>query len=122
MKNMSKKEFLEKVFDYSTKNEWEFQSELPILIDFYDEACPPCKAIEPILENASIEYSGRVDFYKVDIKKEEELAKELGIKYMPTLVLCPTNDKPVVMQGVPTKQNLFTAIDKELLGQNESNV
>jgi thioredoxin len=121
MKNMTKKEFLEKVFDYSTKNKWTFQSELPIVIDFYDEACPPCKAIEPILENASKKYSKRVDFYKVDIKKEEELAKELGINYVPTLVLCPTNDKPAVMQGVPDKEKLGEAIDKELLGYKQTN-
>jgi thioredoxin-like negative regulator of GroEL len=114
---MTRDDFLNKVCNYVASQEWKFLGETPCLIDFYDDACPPCKAVEPILEGLLKEFGDRVDFFKVDTRKEEELSRELGIKYMPTLVLCPIDNKPIVLQGVPTREKLAESIEKELLGK-----
>jgi thioredoxin-like negative regulator of GroEL len=115
MISINRADFLNRVFNFEEKEEWEFSGKIPCIIDFYDDSCPPCKAIEPLLNDLSQEYDGRVDFLKVDIKKEEKLARELGVTNLPTLVLCPIGDRPVVMQGVPTREKLSEAIEKELL-------
>ena len=111
----TRKEFLEKVFDYEQYKEWKYQSDKPCVIDFYSDSCPPCHAVSPIVEKLAGEYNGTVIFYKVDTDIEKDLMMELGIKNLPTLVFCPLNDKPVVIQGMATEEKLKSTIEKELL-------
>lgn len=56
------------------------------LIDFWAEWCGPCKMLTPILEELDLEYS-QVDFFKVDADSNTELAKELEISSLPTVIL-----------------------------------
>lgn len=115
MQSLSRDQFLAAVFDYENKQSWDYQGELPCLIEFHDDGCPPCQAVKPIIERLSAEFQGRVLFYRVDTPNEEELAGELGVTHMPTLVLCPLGDKPVVFQGATSESKLRTVIEQELL-------
>lgn len=112
---MTRQDFLDKVFNYEKSSAWTYQGSAPCVIDFHDESCPPCKHLEPILGKLSEEYDGRVIFYKVDIKAEKDLAEEVGIQNLPTLVFCPLDDKPIVMQGAAPREKVVAAIEKELL-------
>lgn len=58
-----------------------------VLIDFGAEWCAPCKAILPILEKISHEYSGKMSIFSVDIDKSPELAARHGVMSVPTLLL-----------------------------------
>jgi len=113
---LTKDNFLNVVFNYEQHNEWKYQGRLPCLIDFHDDSCPPCRALFPVVDELSRSYHDRVLFYKVDITKEPALARELGVKNLPTIVLCPMNDKPVVFAGAAAKDKLRDAIERELLG------
>jgi thioredoxin-like negative regulator of GroEL len=86
------------------------------VIGFHDDACPPCRAILPVIDELSGVYENRVLFYKVDMSSEADLARDMGIKNLPTVVLCPLNDKPVVFAGAAAKDKLRDAIERELLG------
>jgi thioredoxin-like negative regulator of GroEL len=120
MKNLTRENFLNRVFDYEKKQRWQYQGDKPCLIDFYDETCPPCKAIAPVLAELADEFEDRVIFYQVDVTKEEQLAQELGVSNLPTLVLCPLGDKPVVLQGNASREKVREAIERELLSGSES--
>jgi len=39
----------------------------------------PCKALHPILEELSKEYSGKIDIYQIDVDQEQDLAAAFGI-------------------------------------------
>jgi thioredoxin-like negative regulator of GroEL len=121
MELLSKEDFLEKVFDYEKNKEWKYQGDLPCVIDFHDDTCPPCLAVAPILDELEKQYDGTVDFFKVDIRNEKTLAQELGIRNLPTLVFCPMDEKPVVIEGAASKEKLMSAIEKELLKKSISN-
>jgi thioredoxin-like negative regulator of GroEL len=115
MELLSKEGFLEKVFDYENNKQWKYRGENPCVIDLHDDTCPPCLAVAPILEELDTHYDGAVRFYKVDTREERKLAQELGVRNLPTLVFCPMDGKPVVIEGAASKEKLMSVIDTELL-------
>lgn len=121
LKSLSRSQFLEWIFNYEEKPEWQYQGTLPCLVEFHDDACAPCQAIDPVVKKLAEEYEGKVMFYRVDMQQEEQLARELGVQNLPTLVLCPLDDRPVVLQGAASKEKLQLAIDRELLPVSEEN-
>jgi hypothetical protein len=53
-----------------------------------------------ILEEISALYDSRILFYAVDVNTEIEIATELGMRAIPTLVLIPLEGSPGVIAGV----------------------
>lgn len=114
MEHLTKTTFLEKVFDYENNNEWKFAGELPAIIDFYADWCGPCKMVSPILEELSKQYAGKVNVYKVDTEKEQELAAVFGIRSIPSILFIPKEGKPQMAVGALPKNALIEAINSVL--------
>ncbi len=110
MEHLTKETFLKKVFDYENNKEWNFQGDLPCIIDFYADWCQPCKLVAPILEELSQEYAGKINFYKVDTEAEQELAAVFGIRSIPSILFCPKDDKPQMAVGALPKESFKQAI------------
>lgn len=58
---------------------------VPVVIDFYATWCGPCKAFAPSLERLAKEYGERVKVLKVDVDKNEALARAAMIRSVPTI-------------------------------------
>ena len=99
-------------------NDWKFEGKRPAIVDFYATWCGPCKALHPILEELSKEYSGKIDIYQIDVDQEQDLAAAFGIRSIPTLLMIPMNEQPRISQGALPKDQLKKAIDEFLLKQN----
>ncbi|KAF7980696.1 hypothetical protein HWV62_43934 [Athelia sp. TMB] len=56
------------------------------VFDFWATWCGPCRQISPEFEKLSGAHE-HIDFYKVDIDDQPEIAQEVGIKAMPTFKL-----------------------------------
>lgn len=116
--SLNKAEFLKKVYDFEANpNDWKFEGKRPAIVDF-STWCGPCKALHPVLEELSKEYSGKVDIYQIDVDQEKELAAAFGIRSIPTLLLIPMKEEPRITQGALPKDQLKKAIDEFLLKQN----
>jgi thioredoxin 1/putative thioredoxin len=70
------------------------RSELPVLVEFGAEWCGPCKVVAPELEALSKELQGKAKVVTVDIDRSPVLARELGVRSVPTFVVFQ-NGRPV---------------------------
>ncbi|MBN2348567.1 MAG: thiol reductase thioredoxin [Bacteroidales bacterium] len=121
---LTKQDFLAKVMDYeSNPSEWNFRGELPCVIDFYADWCAPCRMTSPILEELAAEYAGKINVYKIDVQKEQELAAVFGIQGIPAFLYCPVEGNPSMSSGIArskeeTKQMFIDQIENVLLKNN----
>lgn len=115
--HLTKKLFLEKVFDYEKNKEWKFEGELPAVVDFWAPWCGPCRIVGPIIDELSEEYKGKVNFYKVNTDEEQELGAVFGIRSIPSLLFIPKDGQPKLAVGALPKESFKSTIDKELLSE-----
>ena len=109
---LSTADFRLKIMDYTVhQTEWVFEGERPAVIDFYTTWCGPCKMMAPIVEETAKAYAGKVDFYKVDIEKEQELAQTFGIQSIPTFLFIPAKGKPTMQMGAMPKETFEKMVD-----------
>lgn len=84
----------------STENEKSKKTEKLVLIDFYATWCGPCKEMAPIVKVMEEKYGDKLEFRKVDIDKDPEMAEKYRIKAVPTFViLSPTGEEIDRMEG-----------------------
>lgn len=114
MTHLTAASFKEKVFNYEANTEWKFEGDKPVIIDFYADWCGPCKMVAPVLEELSNEYEGKLDIYKVDTDKEQELASVFGIRSIPSILFIPKDGKPQMTMGAIPKDG-FVKVIKEVL-------
>ncbi|MER3524908.1 MAG: thioredoxin [Ignavibacteria bacterium] len=120
MEHLTKETFLTKIFDYENNREWKYQGELPAIIDFYADWCAPCGMLAPILEDISKEYAGKINVYKVDTDREQELAAVFGIRSIPSILFIPKTGKPQMAMGAMPKEAFIEAINTVLMPQEIS--
>ena len=71
------------------------------LKDFYADWCGPCKTQDPILEDLEEEW-GDVEFEKIDVDEEQDVANEYQVRSLPTLIV--ENDDGIVERFVGVTQ------------------
>jgi thioredoxin 1 len=76
-----------KHFDGPTFEADVLQSDLPVLVDFWAEWCPPCKMMEPVVERLADELAGKITVGKLDVDDNQEIAIRYGVMGIPTLGL-----------------------------------
>lgn len=114
VKNLTTEEFKKLVFDYTVNEKWKFKGTKPAVVDYFASWCEPCKIIAPILEELSNEYEN-IDFYKINIEEQQELAATFGIKSIPSILLIPLNAEPQLAVGALPKETFIKAINDVLL-------
>ena len=62
-----------------------YDSEIPVLVDFYADWCGPCKMMGPVVEEISGELDD-VKVCKINIDEEMEVAQRYGVMSIPTFI------------------------------------
>ena len=79
------------------------KSAQPVVVDIYADWCGPCKIIEPVIHQLSVEYAGKVKFVKVDTDANQELAMQFGIMSIPTVMFFARGKvEDIVICAVPS--------------------
>ncbi len=73
------------------------KSDKPVIVDFYDVWCGPCKMIAPILEEIAAERED-IKVCKINVDEEPELAAKYQVVSIPSLF--------VIKDGQVTNQSL----------------
>jgi thioredoxin 1 len=59
---------------------------VPVVLAFWDRACPPCEQLNPILDRLAAAYAGRALIARVNARDEPGLVRRYGIAALPGLV------------------------------------
>lgn len=86
----------------------------PILMDFYADWCGPCKMQGPIVDALAEELKDLVEFKKINVDKEGDLAIEKSIMVVPTLILEKDGVELNKWMGVTSREELTKAIKEAL--------
>ena len=63
-----------------------FESDLPVLVDFWAEWCGPCRMVAPVLEKLAKEFEGKVKIAKVDVDANPQLSQSFQIRSIPNMM------------------------------------
>ncbi len=89
-------------------------SSKPVFVDFWAEWCGPCRAVSPAVEEVSKEYDGKVNFVKVNVDENNELASRYNVYSIPTLAIFQKGKIIAQAAGAASKDKIKAYIDKNL--------
>ncbi len=101
------------------KNSQQFEQEVlnsanPVFVDFWAEWCGPCRSVSPVVEELSGEYEGKVNFVKINVDENGELAQKYNVLSIPTLAIFKNGEIVSQKVGASTKESYKTMIDSSL--------
>jgi thioredoxin 1 len=88
------------------------KSELPAMVDFSAEWCPPCKILGPIVDEIAKEYEGKAVVARVDVDEASNLAREYRILSVPTVIFFKDGSAVESSIGAVPKEKLTEILDK----------
>ena len=91
------------------------QSPNLIMVDFWATWCGPCKIVAPVVEELAQEYTGKVNFAKVNTDENPDIASRFNIRGIPTLIFFKDGKVLDQIVGAVPKAQLKSKIDS-LLG------
>ena len=104
MKNISKEQWEQEVIN----------SDKPVFVDFWATWCGPCGIVAPIVEELAKDYEGKVNFVKVNVDQNKELASKYNIFSIPTLAIFRNGQVVSQADGAASKESIRNFIDKNI--------
>ena len=81
-------------------------STLPLLVEFWREACPPCKPIAALLPGLAERFEGRLRVAKLNVDAHLDIAARMRIDGLPTLVVFRDGAEVARLRGGQTRERV----------------
>jgi thioredoxin 1 len=92
------------------------QAGLPVLVDFWAGWCPPCRWLDPIVEELAAEQAGRLLVAKVDADENPGLVRRYGTLSLPSLLVFVNGVEKGRIVGARPKRRLLAELAEFLPG------
>lgn len=89
-------------------------SEIPVLVDFWAEWCPPCRMMTPVLERIAADYAGRLTVVSLNCDEEPQTARTYGVLAMPTFKIFRAGEVLASVVGARSGAAMRKLIDEHL--------
>ena len=89
------------------------EEERLVLIDFWSPTCGPCRMLAPVLETLAKE-NASVVFLKCNVFENMNLASQLNISVVPTLIFYKNGNPILRLSGVQKQSKLQEIIDANI--------
>ena len=91
------------------------ESNLPVVIKFYDHTCDVCKLLSPVLEKISKEYEGKANFANCNRMANSEIARKYGVEKASQIVVAYKDKKLGIFPGAFISGAQHNAAKEEFL-------
>src|SRR3954466_7424405 len=92
------------------------ESDKPVLVDFTAAWCPPCRVMNPLLEEMAADRDD-LKIVSVDVDTEQELAVKYGVLGMPTFMLFQNGAVIQSLTGARPRKRLESELEQALVEQ-----
>ncbi|GGV27069.1 thioredoxin [Actinomadura sp. LOL_016] len=90
------------------------QSDVPVLVDFWADWCPPCKMIAPVLDQIAAELDGKLKIAKMNYDENPATPGKYGVLGLPTLLLIKNGEVVEQVTGAKPKRAFLKIIEPHL--------
>lgn len=110
VQTLDKERFKTHIYNIEESREWKFLGNKPAIINFYANWWESCKMLTPVMEELSNDYMNKIDFYKLNIDVEREIAGMFRVHSIPSILFIPKNGHPRMAFGRAPKPEIEKAI------------
>lgn len=102
------------IFTDDTFEKEVLKSEIPVLVDFWAEWCQPCKMVNPLVEELSEEFTGKLKVGKINVDENSETPGNYSVMSIPTLIIFKKGEPVKTLIGVQSKDVYKRAIEEAI--------
>ncbi|MFH9009992.1 thioredoxin family protein [Streptomyces sp. NPDC017943] len=89
-------------------------AELPVLVEFTADWCPPCRQMGPVLKALAAEEGERLKVVQLDVDANPVTTQAYKVLSMPTFLVFRDGEPVKAMVGARAKRRLLQELDEVL--------